>query len=397
MNWKKDIVKFLSAQTISLFGSSLVQYAIIWYITLSTQSGLMMSIATICGYVPQLLISLWAGVWIDRHSRKFLCMASDAIIAIATFFVMLAFFMGFRRVELLFLVLLVRSFMSGIQTPAVSAIIPQIVPSEYFMKVNGIYGTIQSIMMFLSPALSGMILSFMDIEYTFLIDIITAVIGIGIMFVVPIKAHEKIVSGNTMKEDMVVIRRYLKQHTLIRDVLIFMFLVCFFISPAALLTPLMIARTFGAEVWRLTMSEMTFSLGAVAGGILISSWGGFRKYTHTILASTAFYGSMMIGLGLSPFFVGYLIFNFLIGISMPCFNTPTQSLLQEQVEEGMLGRVFSLVQIANACALPLGSVIFGPLADVVDVHMLFLGCGMIVVGIAIYGWFYLKHKSILKV
>lgn len=390
-NWKFDTMKFMGAQTISLFGSSLVQYAIIWYITLHTQSGFMMSIATLCGYVPQMCISLFAGVWVDRYSRKLMCMLSDGIIACATLIVMICFFMGIGSVELLFLVLLIRSFMTGIQTPAVSAILPQIVPEEALVKANGIQSTINSLMMFLSPALSGMILSIMDIQYTFLIDILTAIIGIGIMFWVHVPSYEKQLSQISMKEDMKITQVYLKQKKMIASFLLFMFLVSFFISPAAFLTPLMVSRFYGAEVWRLSISEMTFSLGAVAGGILISSWGGFKEHLTTVLAATILYGAMMIGLGISSSYVIYLIFNCLIGISMPCFNAPAQSYLQKEVDTSMLGRIFSLVQIVNACALPLGTVIFGPLADLFDIHLIFIITGMIVIFFGAF-WLYLRKK-----
>lgn len=390
-NWKMNTIKFITAQTISLFGSSLVQFAIIWYITLHTQSGVMMSIATLCGYVPQMCISLFAGVWVDRYSRKFMCMLSDGLIAIATLMVMLCFFMGIGSVELLFIVLLVRSCMTGIQTPAVSAILPSLVPEEALVKVNGIQGTINSLMMFLSPALSGMVLSMMDIEYTFFIDILTAIIGIGMMFFVYVPPYEKKLSEKSMLEDMKITRDYLKTKRMIGSFLLFMFLVSFFISPAAFLTPLMVSRFYGAEVWRLSMSEMTFSLGAITGGILISSWGGFRQHLTTVLAATIVYGAMMIGLGVSTTFLLYLLFNFLIGISMPCFNAPSQSYLQKEVEGSMLGRIFSLVQIVNACALPLGTALFGPLADMVDIHFIFIINGGIVVCLAVY-WLQLRKK-----
>ncbi|MEG2003805.1 MAG: MFS transporter, partial [Clostridia bacterium] len=71
-NWKKNITIFLASQSISLFGSSLVQYAIMWYVTLETKSGIMLTIMTLCGFLPQLLISLFAGVWADRFNRKIL-------------------------------------------------------------------------------------------------------------------------------------------------------------------------------------------------------------------------------------------------------------------------------------------------------------------------------------
>jgi DHA3 family macrolide efflux protein-like MFS transporter len=83
-NWKKNITLFLGSQTISLFGSSLVQYAIMWYITLNTQSGVMMTISIVCGFVPTFILSPIAGVWADRYNRKILIILSDSLIAIST-------------------------------------------------------------------------------------------------------------------------------------------------------------------------------------------------------------------------------------------------------------------------------------------------------------------------
>jgi MFS transporter, DHA3 family, macrolide efflux protein len=80
-NWKRNIILFLGSQTISLFGSSLVQYAIMWYITLNTQSGVMMTIYILCGFFPTFFISPFAGVWADRYNRKILIVLSDSMIA----------------------------------------------------------------------------------------------------------------------------------------------------------------------------------------------------------------------------------------------------------------------------------------------------------------------------
>src|SRR5690554_4174095 len=83
-NWKKNIILFLTSQTISLFGTSLVQYAIMWHITLTTQSGVMMTIAIICGFLPTFFLSPFAGVWADRFNRKLLIILSDSMIALTT-------------------------------------------------------------------------------------------------------------------------------------------------------------------------------------------------------------------------------------------------------------------------------------------------------------------------
>lgn len=387
-NWKTKIVLFLTAQTISLFGSSLVQYAIIWYITLTTSSGMMLTISTVCGFLPQIAISLFAGVWIDRYNRKKMIMLSDGIIAFATFILAILFVVGYKSIWLLFIVLLIRSAGTGIQTPAVNALIPQIVPKDNLMKVNGVNSSITSLIMFLSPAASGAILSIASIEATFFIDVMTAVIGIGIMFMIQVPAY--INKGNMQKSNVQGIKEgfaYLKENVFIKRLLVLLIIVMILASPAAFLTPLMVSRSFGAEMWRLTASEMTFSAGAAVGGILIAAWGGFRNRMHTTALACALYGLLMVGLGIAPIFVVYLLFNFLIGITMPCFNTPITVLLQEEVEPSMHGRVFSLVQISNSCALPLGMIIFGPLADIVQVESLLIYAGTFVLLCAFYIFF----------
>lgn len=395
-NWKKDIAGFLSAQTISLFGSSLVQYAIVWYITLSTSSGKMLTISTLCGFLPQIAISLFAGVWIDRYNRKWLIMLSDAVIAAATLALALTFLSGHRSVGLLFLVLAVRSAGTGIQTPAVSAVLPQIVPKQHLMRINGINSTLSSVIMFLSPAASGAILSVAPLETVLFIDVVTAVIGVGITSLIrirPLEKKENTEIGDRRPSQLDGIREgfaYLKNNSFVRNLLVYQITILFLISPSAFLTPLMVSRTFGPEVFRLTASEMTYSLGMVLGGLLITSFGGFEKRMNTTMMAGAFYGILMIGMGAAPLFLIYLCLNTLIGITSPCYNAPITVSVQERVEPAMHGRIFSLMQIATSCALPFGMVIFGPMADVLRVQWILIGAGAAVVAASFYMW--ASHK-----
>ncbi|TCN19719.1 transmembrane secretion effector [Mesobacillus foraminis] len=117
-NWLKNIILFLSSQTISLFGYSLVQYAIMWHITLTTESGLMMTLYILCGFIPTFILSPVAGVWADRYNRKMLIMLADGLIAIATLTLAILFSMGFDAIWLLFVMAAVRAFGTGIQMPA---------------------------------------------------------------------------------------------------------------------------------------------------------------------------------------------------------------------------------------------------------------------------------------
>ena len=116
----------------------LVQYAIMWHITLTTQSGVIMTISILCGFIPTLVVSPFAGVWADRFDRKRLIILADAMIALVTLGMAVSFHLGVNSLWQLFAVLAIRAFGAGIQPPAVGAMLPQIVPPESLMRGNGI-------------------------------------------------------------------------------------------------------------------------------------------------------------------------------------------------------------------------------------------------------------------
>ncbi len=386
-NWKGAIARFLFAQTVSLFGSSLVQYAIIWHITLTTSSGKMLTLSTLCGFLPQILISLFAGVWVDRYNRKRMIMLADSAIALSTLVLALVFISGHGNVWLLFAALTVRSAGAGVQTPAVNALIPQIVPSEGLLRISGINSTLSSMMMLLSPAASGAVLSVAPLEAALFIDVVTALVGVCITATVPVKPlpKEQAAGGDSLGE----IKKgfaYLRQNRFIRRLLCYQLILLFSISPSAFLTPLMVSRSFGAELWRLTASEMTYSLGMILGGLLIAWWGGFKNKMTTTLAAGTLYGTLMVLMGCAPLFLLYLACNALIGVTSPCYNAPITVSIQQRVPSQMHGRIFSFMQIATSCALPLGMVVFGPLADAVPVQYILLCTGFFVAALSLAVW-----------
>lgn len=150
----------------------LVQYAITWYITLETQSGVWMTLFTCASLLPMVIISPFAGVWADRYNRKYLINISDSVIAVTTLILAILFLLGYDNMWLMLIVVIVRGFGQGVQSPAVSALIPQIVPQEHLMRVGGIQTTVQSLTMFASPMLAGALLTFFPMEYIFLLMLV---------------------------------------------------------------------------------------------------------------------------------------------------------------------------------------------------------------------------------
>jgi len=395
-SWKKDLAIFMGGQTLSLFGSMLVQYAITWYITMTTQSGAMMTISIVCGIMPTFFISPFGGVWADRYDRKKLIALADTAIALTTLVLAITFLTGHGSIWILFVASSVRAVGAGIQTPAVGAFLPQIVPTEHLMKANATFGSVQSVIMLSAPMAAGALMSFASIEALFFVDVISAAIAItlllGFLRVPPHeRAREKLTT--TYWKDMHDGFSYVAGHPYLKRFFLFCAIFYILAAPVAVLTPLQVTRSFGNDVWRLTAVEILFSTGMTLGGIVMASWGGLKNRVHTIILGTFIIGAATVGLGMVPWFWIYLAMMLICGVSLPMFNTPATVLLQESVKPDYLGRVFGVLSMISSLAWPLGMIIFGPVADVVPIETLLIGTG---IGIMILGFSLLASKTLVK-
>lgn len=385
-HWRRDVGIFLSGQTVSLFGSMLVQYAIMWHLTLETKSGVVLALAAVAGFLPQAVVSIFGGVWADRLNRKLLIIVADGSIAITTLALAIFLLNGVTDLWLIFLTLAIRSVGAGIQMPAVSALIPQITPTDKLMRVNGINGSIQSAMMLIAPAAAGALYATASLIAIFFVDVVTAAIGIGLLLLVPVKTLIRAGERPGYFADLTDGVRYVWHHGFVRWLLLLFAIVFLLIVAPSYLTPLMIARTFGDEVWMLTVNELAFSVGMVGGGAIIAIWGGTKNRVLLIVGSSVVFGVLSIGLGLSTNLWVFFGFMFLLGIAVPFFSTTSMTLLQERVEPERQGRVFGFVGIVMAVSMPLGMTVFGPLADVVSVELLLVVAGaltFVVVAVAV--------------
>jgi DHA3 family macrolide efflux protein-like MFS transporter len=393
LDWKINTALFLGGQNISLFGSALVQYAITWYITLRTGSGMMLTAFVVIGFLPMFFISPFAGVWADRFNRKYLINIADAVIAITTLIAAICFIAGYDKIWLLLVCVGIRSVGQGVQTPAVNSFIPMIVPQEHYARINGINSTIQSFSNLLAPMLAGVILSFMSITTVFFIDVITAVVGISIVFffvrVPDQKTHEEhngIDYFRDIKDGMC----YIRNQGWLMGLIIVSTIFFLFIAPLAFLTNLKVVRDYGNEVWRLTAHELTFSIGMVSGGALMSLWGGFKNRSYSMGVGNILIGLGTIAIGLVPQFLGYIILMGFIGLVFPMFNVAEMSLVQEKVDKAFMGRVFSVFGMLSSALSPVSMLIFGPLSDVVDLNALIILSGLVII---ILGLPFLVNKT----
>lgn len=340
----------------------------------------MMTIAILCGFLPTLILSPFAGVWADRYDKKKLIIISDTITAFATFILAMLFLSGITSIWLFFVVMAIRAVGAGIQTPAVGSFIPQFVPEEKLTKVNALNGSIQSITMFLSPVLSGALLAVTSVGTIFFIDVITAAIAnITLLFFLKVKHRKRTVEEMAISyfTDMKAGLKYIKTHSYVKRFFLFCAFFFFIISPVAFLTPLQVTRSFGTEVWRLAAVEMTFTIGMALGGVVMAMWGGLKNRVYTMILASVIIAVGTVALGIIPVFWLYLGVMALIGLTVPIFSTPSTVLLQEKVEQKYLGRVFGVYGMISSSMMPLGMLFFGPVSDTVKIELLLISTGIL--------------------
>lgn len=350
--WKSRAVLFLVSQCITLFGSTLVQMAVVWYVTLETGSGVWVSAVSVSSYLPQFLISFPGGVWADRRNRKWLIIGADAATAAVT--LLLIWLLPFLESGVgegregwilagLLLMSVLRSAGAGVQTPAVNAVIPQLVPEEQLMRFNGLNAAMQSLVQFAAPA---------------------AVSQRG-----PRSGGTGRAAG--LREGIA----YVLRHKRIKNLLLVYGLFVFFCVPAGFLAGLLVSRVYGDTYGYLTAVELAGFAGMAAGGLLMSLWGGFGRREKTLSLGLAAFGLASALMGITEEFGLYLILMAFYGVALTVVQTAVTTLLQEQADRAVQGRIFGMQSSMYAGFLPLGMAVFGPLADVVPLQWIMIGAG----------------------
>jgi DHA3 family macrolide efflux protein-like MFS transporter len=381
--WKQRVSIFLVGQTISTFGSLLVQYALLWHLTLTTKSGVVLALAAVFGFLPQAIVSIFAGVWADRVNRKIMIILSDSAIALSTLGLAFVMMSGTDDLWLIFLVMAVRSLGAGVQMPAISALLPQIVPADKLLRVNGINSSVQSSLLIFAPVAAAGIYATMSLATILFIDAVTAVIGLSMLAAIAVPSLSRVASTEKpsyfadLKEGFT----YIFGNDLVRWIITIYSIVFLFLVAPSNLFPLMLVRTFNGDVWTLTMFELAFGLGMVAGGALIAVFASKVDRLGMIVGTSIFFGVLNLGLGFTTNLILFFAIVFLMGLAVPAFSTAAMTLLQETVEPERQGRVFGFVGIIMAVAMPLGMAILGPLADVTQVETLLIASGILTIAI----------------
>lgn len=366
-HWKRNTAWFLTGQLLSLFGSSLVQFAIMWHLTLETKSANVVTLYALFAFLPQAVISLFGGTLADRINRKLLIIVPDAAIALSTLVLALLMARGSYSLWIIFLVVLIRSVGAGFQQPAVSALIPSMVPEEHLLRVNGINTTCQSLIGIASPVAGGIIYGLGGVQPTLFVDVVTAAVGIGILLLLRVRATPPHREQSAFLAELVDGLRYTASHRFFLWLIGLQAVVILLIVGPNFLVPLLVTQKFGEGVWALTGIEISFQVGMICGGVAVSTVLAKKADMRMLMVSSASFGVFALGITASPNVWVIFLMNFLCGLFVPLFATPAMTEVQKRVNEEYMGRLMSQFTLSFTLGMPLGVAVFGPLSTVVGV------------------------------
>lgn len=384
-----------SGQAISTLGSQVVQFALIWWLTIETGSAAVLATASLVGLLPQIVLGPFIGAAVDRWNRKLILFSADSVTAVASLVLAYLFILGSVQVWQVYVILLVRAVGTGFHVPTMTSTTSLMVPEGHLTRVQGINQMLSGGLMIIAAPLGAIALELLPMQSILGIDVVTALFAIVPLLFIAIPQPERSESEQgggepeeSMWESMRFGFRYVRDWPGLAYLLAMSALVGLAIYPAFSLLPLLISDHFDAGAIQLGWLNIAFGIGVLIGGIALSVWGGFKRRILTALVGLLGLGVAILSLGLAP--AGALtiaiVAMFAIGAMIPLTSGPLRATLQATVAKDVQGRVFTLLGSLETVAIPVGLLVVGTLAEWLGVRTLYVlsGATILAVGTAAF-------------
>jgi DHA3 family macrolide efflux protein-like MFS transporter len=381
-----------SGQACSLLGSQLVQFALVWWLTVQTGSEVILATAAMLASLPQVFIGPFAGALVDRWDRRRVMIVADTGIALATLLLLALNVWGSMEPWHIYLLMFVRAVGGIFHWPAMQASTSLMVPEEQLSRVAGMNQTLRGALSVVSPALGAFLVGILPLYGILAIDVVTALLAVvPLLFVAIPQPEEEAEEGAkrpTVLRDMLQGFRYVWGWPGLFIILLMAMLLNFLSAPSFSLMPLLVTKHFSGGVVEIGALETALGVGLLVGGVLLSVWGGFRRRVATSMVGMIGGGVGMLVVGWTPGSLFWLavVGIFVTGFMNPIINGPLMALIQVAVDPKMQGRVFTLVLSLATAMMPLGLALSGQLAARFGISMWFVMAGVAMVGCGVLGF-----------
>lgn len=395
--WKKRFFTIWGGQAFSLVGSALVQFALVWWLTVETGSATVLALGTLMGVLPQILIAPWAGAYVDRWNRRRTMIVADSVISLMALLLMLAFLSGAAEVWMVLLAMFGRATVSGFHWPAMQAATSMMVPERHLGRVGGLNQAMFGLSNVIAAPAGAVMIALFPMWAVMSLDMITAVIAIVPLLFIPVPepvrdGERKPSLMNEMKEGL----NFLKSWRGAISIIVLFMIANLLLSPAFSLLPLLVIDHFHGGVGEYAAMEALAGIGMLVGGVLLGVWGGGKRKVVTMLVFTMVLSLAITALGIVPSELLILAFGLsaVVGLSISLLNGSMMAMMQASVPFAMQGRVFALISAGATAMMPAGLLIAGPLADEFSVSIWYLVAGIPMIFLTIA---YSTSRSVLRI
>ncbi len=384
---KKFFVLWASQAT-SMFGSSVVDFALIWYLTRETGSATILATSTIAALIPGVVLGLFIGPLVDRWNRKNIMIFSDLVSMLLTVFLITLFITHTLQIWHIYLVIISRSITLSFQSPAFQASIPMIVPKEHLTRVNGFNQMLRGLIIIASPATGAFLMEMLPMEGVVAVDVITAIIAVGCLLplAIPQPPHTTLTARPNVIGDMVQGFRYIFSWRGLLLLFVLIGFLNFFGAPTHALVPLFVKQYLGGDVLKLGWLQTAMGAGVIIGGLIMGAWGGFKRRIVTSFAGIILQSIVRIAFGFvtETSYVSGVAIWFIQGLGNAVAWAPLHAIIQTTVPKDMQGRAYSVLNAMMGAMMTLSLAITGPVVDAIGVRPIYIigGAGIFILTIA---------------
>jgi len=357
-------------QIISILASGMSHFALSLWMYEQTESATAMGLMQVFFMTPFLLMSVPAGVMVDRYNRKLMMMLSDFAAILATGMIFILYALGMLEFWHLYVAAVLNGLGNTFQWPAYSAAISTMVPKEQLGRANGLMSLMEAGPGVLAPILAGALYPIIGLTGLLGIDVATFFIAIGALAFVhipqPQRTQEGVqASGGMLKEAWSGFQYIFARPSLLGLQMVFFFGNLFSGMTFTLLAPMVLART-GQDSIIYGSVQTIGAVGGILGGVVMSIWSGLKRRQFGVIFGWMMEGIffvILLGVGRGlPVWGAAMVLGGLIGALI---NTSNQAFWQAKVAPDLQGRVFSARRLIAWFTQPISPIIAGTLADFV--------------------------------
>ncbi|MFX0126091.1 MAG: MFS transporter [Candidatus Hodarchaeota archaeon] len=397
----RGYIIFWIGQLISLLGSSVVQFSIVWWITVETGSEFFLALSTFLGFGTTMFLTPIAGVFVDRWSRKKIIATVDFFQAIATVLLIFTFMIGFADIWFVLAIITLRGVFQAFHGPAVQAIIPLLVPKDKLSRMNGLDYLFNGVILMIGPLVGALLLNYFILQEVLWLDAITFMIAIIPTIIISIPSVK---APSIVREKSPFLAELSEGFTFIRNQQGLLALLAvftagnFFMRPLYVLLPLFVKDVHLGGPEELAILFAAIQAGIIGASMIMSSWKGFDNNAHGVAIGIfiMYFGLIICSFAPQGLYPLLILGIFLNGFGLPIANVSSQTIWQKIVPPEKLGRVYSvrltIAQGSGPIAIILSG-IFGELFGIIPVLVAASLFGMLFLG---YSWLFTKFRYVEK-